>query len=88
MAWGILVLQPGMELESPAREGRLLTIGPAGKSPYDYFKAIHLLRFWRFALLPFKVIFDTTKEAQRFISQNFSKSRKTGLLPSLTLTFL
>ena len=52
----ILVAQPGMELESPEREGRFLSTGPAGKSPYDYFKPIYLLRFWRFALFLFKII--------------------------------
>ena len=30
-AHGILVLQPGIELSSPALEGRLLTSGPPGR---------------------------------------------------------
>ena len=31
-AWGILVLQPGIEPASPALEGGFLTTGPPGKS--------------------------------------------------------
>lgn len=31
--YGILVLQPGIEPQSPALQGRFLTIGPPWKSP-------------------------------------------------------
>ena len=39
-ACGILVLQPGIEPESPALEGRFSTTGPIGKSPDSMFKLV------------------------------------------------
>ena len=39
-ACGILVPQPGIEPESPPWQGRFLTSGPQGKSPYGYFKSM------------------------------------------------
>ena len=46
IACGILVPRQGIELASPALQGRFLTTGPPGKFPVPHFKRSNLAAGW------------------------------------------
>ena len=51
---GILVPQTGIEPQSPALEGGLLTIGPSGRSLHQHFKIWKLMSVWNYAYWRFR----------------------------------